>query len=228
MFLQRAHPVSYILLIVLLFQSCEVFNPAEKIPSYIHIDKFNLNTTQSSEGSNSSKITDVWAYIDDQLIGAFELPATFPVLFEGQHVITLKAGIKVDGISATRAIYPFYEAYNITTTLYPDSIITLNPVITYSTSAVFVWKEAFEDGGITIEKTLLSDTIIEKTSDTTNVFEGTYSGVIHLDASHSHFEGKSLNKFVLPGGTKPTFLELDFKTNTEVGIGLYANFSSSV
>lgn len=212
---------------MMILQSCELFNPTEQIPAYIHIDKFNV-TTLSSQGSNSSRITDAWVYIDDEPIGAFELPATIPVLYEGQHEITLMAGIKVDGIASTRAIYPFYESYIINTSLFPDSVITLSPTVTYSSAANFLWLEAFEDGGVTIQKTSNSDTLVEKTSQNGEVFEGSYSGVIHLDAAHPYFEGKSIDEFILQGGTSPTFLELNYKCNNEVCVGLYANSSSIV
>jgi len=210
-----------------MFSSCEVFNPAEQIPSYIHIDKISLTTT-SDQGSNSSKITDAWVYVDDQLIGAFELPVTLPVLNSGKHNVVIKPGIKVDGIAATRAVYPFYQPYSASINLIPDSVITINPTLTYNSYTVFEWKEAFEDGGISIAKTLFSDTTIGKTSDTSKVFEGSYSGVVHLDATHDFFQGLSLGSFILPTGDSPVFLELNYKTNATIRVGLYANSTSSV
>ena len=82
----------FIALIFLLpVSSCEIFNPEEQVPAYVHLDKIDLNT-QSDEGSKSHKITDAWVYLDDQLVGTFELPSTFPVLTEnGNH--NLKIGI---------------------------------------------------------------------------------------------------------------------------------------
>jgi len=54
-----------------------LINPAEPIPSYIHIDKIDLTTDYSSQGTSSNKITDAWIYVDNELIGAFEMPVTF-------------------------------------------------------------------------------------------------------------------------------------------------------
>lgn len=225
MFLQRiALSLSAVAMIVSV-NSCDFINPEEPVPSYIHIDKFTLTTT-SEQGSSSSKITDAWVYVDDQLIGAFELPATFPVLQEGIHNVKIKPGIKVNGIAATRAIYPFYTYYSSDVTLIKDSAITINPTITYNASTVFEWKEAFEDGGISIEKTMFSDTIMEKTSDVNALFEGNYSGVVHLDENHILYEGNSINNFDLPGGDTPVFLEMNYKTNCEIYVGLYANSST--
>jgi hypothetical protein len=227
MFVQKFLSALLIVVVIGMFGSCEVFNPEEQIPSYIHIDKIDLNTT-SEQGSNSSKITDAWVYVDDQLVGAYELPVTLPVLSSGVHTVVIKPGIKVDGISATRAVYPFYKPYSASINLIPDSVITINPTLTYNAYTVFEWKEAFEDGGISLDKTLFSDTTIDKTSDTTKVFEGDYSGIVHLDATHDFFQGLSLGSFILPTGDSPVFLELNYKTDALIKIGLYANSNSQI
>jgi hypothetical protein len=216
----------FVVLYIFLFSSCEIYNPQEAIPSYIHIEKINLTTT-TNQGTNSNKITDAWVYIDDQSIGAFELPATFPVLFEGNHKITIKAGIKVSGISMTRAVYPFYEIYSQDANLVKDSIININPSVIYNSSNIFHWKENFEDGGITIEKTTQSDTSITKTSNIAEVFEDVYSGVIYLDETRPFFEGQSIADYNIPLG-QTVFLELNYKTNNQFTIGVTAQYSNSI
>jgi len=103
--------------LLLMASACNIINPAEPVPSYVHIEKINLSTTYSPEGSNSSKIADAWVYMDGSLLGCFELPVTFPVIGTGTHSFTIKPGIKVNGIAATRAPYPFFNSY--------DKIVTL-------------------------------------------------------------------------------------------------------
>jgi len=144
----------------------------------------------------------------------------------GMHKVAIKPGIKVNGISGTRAIYPFYESYVANMNLVKDSIITVNPKLEYNSYTVFEWKEAFEDGGISLEKTAFSDTNIEKTSDKTKVFEGSFSGIVHLDATHNFFQCKTMYSYDLPIGDTPVFLEMNYKTNEEVTMGLYAMSSS--
>ena len=111
----------------LLFSSCELYNPSEPIPAYIHIEKFNLTTDYATQGSNSHKITDAWVYVDDQLIGCFELPATFPVITEGTHKVKIVAGIKVNGIASNRGQYPFYNPYEQIVNFEVGKKITLSP-----------------------------------------------------------------------------------------------------
>lgn len=207
---------------LLFFSSCDFFDPQEKIPAYIHIENIGFSTT-SEQGSSSSNITDAWVYVDDQLIGAFELPATFPVLFEGTHTIKVKPGIKLNGISESRTINPFYTTYTATVNLIPDSIINLTPSSTYYSSVIFAWKEGFEDGGISLEKTYRSDTTIEKTSDITKKFEGDYSGIANVDSTHDFFECKTSASYVLPKTGSAVFLEMNYKNNVEFSVGIFAN-----
>jgi len=209
------------------FYSCELVNPTENIPSYIHIDSIALTTKNHPEyGSSSHKITDAWIYVDDQLIGAFQLPATVPVLNSGTHTVTIKPGIKVNGIAGTRAIYPFYTTFTSSENLKTKSIITINPTLTYNSYTDFAWMENFEDGGISLIKTSVSDTIIKQTSDSTKVFEGNFSGIINLDANKSFFQCETASSYGLPsGGDNPVFLEMNYKANQVFLVGLFANNS---
>ena len=85
--------ITYYLLLILSMSSCEIINPEIKIPSYMHIDSISLNTDYPTQGTNSNKITDAWIYIDGKLTGTFQMPVTFPILAEGNHNLTIRAGI---------------------------------------------------------------------------------------------------------------------------------------
>ncbi|MDP4266019.1 MAG: hypothetical protein Q8880_01120 [Bacteroidota bacterium] len=212
--------IAFALLIIMFITSCEVYNPSEIIPSYIKIDKVSFQTTSYTQGSNSSNITDAWVYIDDQTIGSFELPAKIPVLYEGKHSIKIYPGIKINGISSTRGIYPFYTDTVMTANLKKDSILYIKPSFTYS-NAKFEWIESFDNGGISMTKvTSASDTIITKnTTETDKVYGGTYCGQIALTTDKSKFECITLNSYSLSAGT-PVYLELDFKCEQEFTVGL--------
>ncbi len=209
---------------LLALSSCELINPDEGIPSYIQIDTITLSTDYAAEGSASHKITDAWVYVDDELVGAYELPATIPVLKSGSHKITINAGIKMNGIAATRIPYPFYESYEVTTDLFPDSAISLEPNVNYYSSTTFAWKEDFESPGYTLEITSISDTILNRVSGTADVFEGNSSGLFSmLNPPHILFECKTINEYALPKGGTPVFLELNYKCNNTFRIGIFAN-----
>src|ERR1035437_8120947 len=157
------------LLLVVTIVSCEIYNPAEPIPAYIHINKITLaknlsgfpNSSTGDEGSLSNKITDAWVYIDEQLIGCFELPITFPVLSEGIHQVRIRAGIKINGIAATRAPYPFYNDFTQTITLEKGAKMNLTPSVTYNSNTHFAIMESFESVAHTMVKSIHSDTTLQ-------------------------------------------------------------------
>lgn len=205
---------------VILFLSYTFFlhcNKEERIPSYIHIPKFNFISNYATQGSASHKITDAWIYINDNLVGAFEMPCTFPVLYEGEHSIKIYPGIKENGISETRIIYPFYNFYQTSAILLPGEIDTIYPSVTYNTAAAdFAWIEDFENwhtfckaDGVT------SDSIVQIT---TSAFEGNGSGIVNITGT-SYF-GQSCSQFTLPKVGTDIFLELNYKCNTAFNVGI--------
>ena len=132
-----------LLLLCFGFSGCD---KEESIPAYIHIPKIILNTNaDGSEGSNAHDILDAWVYINNKLIGAFELPATIPILSSGKQQLTIVAGVKNNGFTAQRIRYPFYKAYDTDIELVPANVDTVVPVFSYYESLSFQWLEDFED-----------------------------------------------------------------------------------
>ena len=202
---------------VFLFFSC---NKEEPIPSYIHIDKIDLTTNDCTEGSNAHKISDAWVYIDDNLVGAFEMPCTFPVLYEGSHKIQMRAGVKENGISETRIYYPFYAPFEQTVTLTRGQISTLVPIVKYSSTATFAWLEDFEGSShdLCMSNGASPDTIM--LNDTANVFEGSQSGKVSITGVNSSYFGVGCAEQTLPQGGANVFAELNYNCNAEFNIGV--------
>ncbi|MBI4947809.1 MAG: hypothetical protein HY840_15570 [Bacteroidetes bacterium] len=201
----------------LFFSSCHKEAP---IPAYIHIDKFSFSTNYSTEGSNSEKIIDAWIDVDGQPIGAFEMPCTVPVLFTGQHTVTVWPGIKENGISTTRIQYPFYNTYTQTVTLTPGSISTINPVTTYTSFSVFSFIDDFEGGATGFCDTALTDISMQIVSSPNIEMEGQCGGVV-LTGNKSQYYGVTCTKFILPN-TDPVFLEINYNCNAEFSVGIAA------
>ena len=129
--------------------SCRKFEGGQTVPAYIRIDSITVNCDYSVYGANTSKITDAWVAIDDDIIGCYELPATFPVLKKGPHKVSVYGGIKRDGIAAIRSPYPFYKPMDYEKLqLVEDSIIKLQPVVGYypvGEGLEKAWMEDFEN-----------------------------------------------------------------------------------
>ncbi|HNS17436.1 MAG TPA: hypothetical protein PKH94_10930 [Bacteroidales bacterium] len=201
------------------------------IPSYISVNEVVLLPDPSNQylhGSLSHQITDIWVYVEDQtkqeFIGAFELPVTFPVLKEGAWTLLIRAGIKVNGIAETRGEYPFYTDFRTQVNLVRDSILDIRPSFKYADFCSFVWLEDFEDATVSVQSSSRSDTALTVTSQPGEVFEQEYSGKVSLDSERFFYEGYSSQAFDLPGQGTEVYLEMDFRTNTEVVVGLMVNF----
>lgn len=216
----------------LLFNSCKTEDD-EGIPSYIHIGQIDLTTT-ASQGTASHKIADAWIYIEDKLIGVFELPATFPVLKSGNYDIKIYCGIKVNGIAATRSPYPFYKPIITTVSLERGNIDTLFNLSTiYEPTTTFLWMENFDAGSLTIDTTSASQTKLHRISNPDLVFKyknelNEYSVMASLTGDSLLFECASITNFTLPKGGTPVFLEMNYRNNYPLTTGMYVTTSNEV
>ena len=196
------------------------------MPSYLKIDSLGLETYYHEEGANTSKITDAWVYINDNLIGVFELPAVVPVLKKGPQDIDVRCGIKLNGISSTRVPYPFYLPVSFDNyELYEDSVHVLGKFNTaYTPNLEFGWMEDFEDSGLTIEEISTSDTAIKRTDpDDPDAYLSefsNYSGIVNLTEEKPVWSATSLASFQIPRQGSSVLLEIDYKTNNYFNVGL--------
>jgi len=216
---------------VVLLSSCDKFDSDQEIPAYIQIDTIVLvDNPALSEGSLSNNITDAWVFINDQLLGAYEMPATFPVLNEGVVKVTIMAGIKLNGIAATRVAYPFYKQIVLNNVkLAPDSITKLNISTSYIDDTEFAWIEAFEFSNISLDTTAKSNVGIHETAPGSPLtFEGLHSGMVTLLSDEDLFECATYNAYELPQLGHPVFLELNYKTSNVLTIGIFEQTSSQI
>jgi len=97
-------------------------------------------------------------------------------------------------------------------------VFVLTPTIEYISNSVFVLIEDFEDGSIGLEGN--SNGTINRVTNTTQVLSGNGAGSISLIEEAT--EINSITTFLdLPtsGGT-PVYLEMDYRTNVELEVGL--------
>lgn len=226
----------FLLTIIASLSSCSLFDKEEQIPSYIYVDSVGINPNYVDFGSNSHNITDVWVYLNDELLGCYELPARIPILAEGNNKLTFYAGVKINGMSALRATYPFYATKDYNIYLRNDSALTIKPMFDFVPSCELAFNEDFESAGIIFEKTLLSDTNIQSTAAPEDVFINTqnsaevsnYSGVVYLDTARTVFEVQNIVGYDLPKNGTYVFLEMNYKCTTPIQVGVKAFYSSSM
>ena len=200
--------------------SCDKFKGDQEVPAYLSIDSIYIFTDYASQGSAWANITDSWVYIDGQLIGAFEMPAKFPVLQTGTHKVTILAGIKKNGISATRAVYDFYAPINYNVKFGIDSVTRMKILkTTYASDANFLWKDDFEGTSISLDTTNRSTVTVNTTAvGSPLTIEGLHSAIMITDSAHNFAEAQSHDDFVIPLAT--VYLELNYNINTSITVGV--------
>ncbi len=239
------------ILLVFISASCQKFEGDQTVPAYIRIDSISIYTDYEEQGAPTHNITDAWVYINNEPIGAYELPAVFPVLAKGLTEVRVDPGIKLNGIAALRSPYPFYkpviqdvelvegEEVNLNT----DTLFTGNGFVPYTMATTyyenleFVWMEDFEDPSLSLDSTSKSLTDIGRTepANSPEAFlapYSKYSGLMQL-SEEKYLIDVATNVgnedgFDLPRGGQYVFLEFDYKNNNYFAAGFYANEFSQI
>ena len=210
--------------------SCK--DKSAEVPSYLYIDNFELTSNYSTHGFPSHKITDVWVYVNGRFYGIYELPVRIPVIEKGKSTISLLPGIKENGSYQSRFVYRMLTGYEIERELTPNEMDTIRPKTTYRDNAKFVWIEDYESGVISTvpsSRQTSNDSIVFIDSFHPNAFRpaginSKRTGYIRVNASATDviFEHLTIEKFILPRLGADVYLELDYKCNVPLQIGLYA------
>lgn len=206
---------------VVTLQSCEIINPEEKVPTYVHIDSFSFVPTLNT-GTSSHKITSVWAYFDNQPLGAFDLPANIPVLTDVPGVLLVTPGVTYSGISDLQTKYSFYVSDTTTLTPSKGQVVHFQPETQYLAADVLnLTSEDFELGN-SFSIVLGADTTLTRVSDPALVFEGSFAGYLYL-------KNKTLGESIMNTAftaSEDAFIELDYRSSINFEIGLQTTSST--
>lgn len=211
---------AFALLTVTLVSGCKLFDRTEEIPSYLRINSVNFNSF-SNQGSSSHQITDVWVFMDDELIGAFEIPCTIPILDEGSHRFLIRAGIKMNGTTTTRAIYPSYKGWDSTFTINRGQVVSVIPWFQYFPATDFVWLEDFDSPGQSFtDSGAIVQNVFHITTNPTDVFEGGKSGYAKLDTDSNDLFIRSQFYTGLYPAPSFVYMELNYRCDQPFSVGI--------
>lgn len=216
----------------LIFYSCNTFDPPVVVPAYGHIDSIHFSVPPDSalkQGSASAKIPYAWVYLDDNPVGAFQMPCTFPIIASnGNHNIKIFSGIIPAGGNSPASINPFYQYYSINVNLQQGVTSKFQPTSIYYSWVQFPIVENFEENStiplhiVKSTGTQRSDTNMINTHVKSLVFEGKASGMAIVDSAHSAYVGMTDPPQNLPAnGATPVFMELNYRSTAPFEIGLY-------
>lgn len=238
-----------IVLIISIFTAtllCTTCKKVDLTPAYIVINQedivlslenLELNQFNSPSGLLAHDFSDIWLTANGEKMGIWELPCRVPILESGDVNVIVQAGVKMNGMSTTRPIYPFLESYKTTISVARGEEVRLQPVFKYyGPSLHFPLVENFESAGTTFSNTdTTSPAALNKIYDAELIYHNdarpeevnTASGMIQLKDSVTSFEIVS-NKLALPGAGKYVFLELNYKCDQEIYSGLVVSQSSMI
>lgn len=211
-----------IIAVITLFQlsfGCNLINPAEEIPAYINIDTVEVYVSDIDKGSSSHNLDNIWISVGGENLGVYEIPFTVPTLTKGSQLLTIRAGVKLNGITASRFAYPFFEPYLVTIDLQAGEIYTIVPRTTYKKECKFPWMEDFEDAGISFTYSPYSDTVFKNQN--LMVRDGRYSGAVYLDTVNAFFEATMPSPIELPLNGSPIIFEFDYLISNPLEVGYY-------
>ena len=235
----------------IVFNSCQKFSGDQTIPAYIRIDSISITTNYEEQGAPTHNITDAWVYINNESIGAYELPAVFPVLARGITEVRVDPGIKLNGIAGLRSPYPFYKPViqevdlvegeevnlNSDTLFMGNDFVPYTMVTTYYDNLEFVWMEDFEDPSLSLDSTSKSLADIFRTEPANNpeaflASYSKYSGLMLLDEDKYLIDVATNvgndDGFILPQVGEFIFLEFDYKNDNYFVTGFYAKELSQI
>lgn len=221
-----------ILFSICVLAACNVINPEEEVPGYLRINDFQLTTNFPGEGTAHEKVSELWVFANGAYVGAYDLPAEVPILESGNTEVIIRPGIRNNGISADREIYPFYTNYTTTVDLSPGIDTELNPEFSYRENLRF-WFENFDDPGIKFTSpSSASDTIIQVRNEQDEIFslpgeDNVGSGVIHLRPDTNRFFAHTEEGIDLTPGTR-AYCEITYKSNNSFLLGLEGSIGGSI
>ena len=171
----------------MLTSGCGVWDDSPGVPHVIVVPEFELTTTMN-EGTDSHAVEEVWVYTPTDVLGVFPLPATIPIIYDNETEslgLTISAGIKANGIAATRRVYTFYDAIEVDYQYVPGLTDTVEFQSNYIDAANIILAEDFESSN-RFQASSLSVAEVVRTTDPQWVFEGEASGLILLTDSIYH------------------------------------------
>ena len=169
---------------MLLASACK--DKTEAIPAYLQLEPFTVN---AQGGAAWQKITDGWLYVNGEFLGTYTLPATVPVLAEGQAEVWLFPGVKKNGQVQTPDIYSFLKRHDQDYTLTPGQTTVIQPVTAYDDNADYAWdfSRATFDGIPVILENRDDDNATSFTLSPDGAFSGK-SVLFKVDTAHTLIE----------------------------------------
>jgi hypothetical protein len=210
--------LSLLLIVLFSIHGCTIIDPAEKAATFVHIDSFQF------DGGKSSDIKYAWVYYNNNPVGAFDLPATVPIITSGDGTVSIAPGIPINGRNEHPVAYPFYRIYKTPLAEQPGKITYLQPTTGYFDSIKTTEISRFE-GGISLFANAGGTASIVAVSADSLTYEGSGSGALFLNSPSDSCVDSTKRRFTVPYGA--AFIEFDYKSSVPFSLGLKPYLSNN-
>ena len=113
--------LSILSLFITFLGGCTKTDSVNSIPSYIEVEEFYLSTS-SIEGTDSHRISDAWVFVNDNLMGVFELLKGSNIGNRESKTLKYLRELKETDKATTESVTPFYTHFDGTVDLIPDAL----------------------------------------------------------------------------------------------------------
>lgn len=242
----RKKSLLFFIIFGLLF--CISCDKTDLTPSYIEINKedvtlnmYNFNALHNTNFDEfelaaiaDQDFADIWITADGVNLGTWELPCRLPLLDRDSVALSMVPGVLMNGMSTTRPKYPFVQYCKTKYFFEKEETTNVKVSVKYYDNVHFPLIETFEGAGYQFFKADSSKVGFSRTSDPDLVYHNPRtpnalnfsSGMVVLSDSIMSFEVHS-GELQLPGSGYPVFLEMNYKCDKEMYVGLLIHSTTS-
>ena len=213
-----------VLFISLIFSGCNLINPDEKEPTFLVIPEYSFNTNPA-QGTNSEKFTEMWVYVNDNILSITDVPAVIPIVTSEPVSIMVWPGIKNNGISTSRIYYTPVEPQYFTLQPKPLQYDTIRPVFRYWDDLI-IRQSDFDASTPSFVAQSANQGQFSIVTDDALVFEGSRSGLLKLEQGQDYLSFKMEENFDFTPG-QSVFLELNYSASAQFNIGVISMTSGN-
>lgn len=221
--------LSLSVLLLAMLSSCS--KQAVEVPAYLYLDSPRLLAkADKSQGYPSGIVENYYLFSVGDFRGLYGLGARVPLQLSSPTQIRVTPAVRYNGMADQWVAYPFFADFDTTIAFKPEQVDTLRPTFRYLENTAFPLIEDYDGSGLTFEYNTqykqVGDTLVRDNS--AGAWKpGDYSGRVQLNSgvAGSFLELYSKVYSNWPMFT-PIYLELDYKSNIPVVVGLYASNSN--
>ncbi len=195
-------------------------------PAYIHIPRIELNVS-TGQGTEVHGVDRVNVYVNDNSVGIYQVPVTFPITYSGETKIDIRPMIKQFARTGI-LIYTPWDVYSTQVNLEPTRVDTIVPEFNYVSNIAIPFLEDFNanSASLNIKSGTVDTFYIQNDPEYTR--DGTPYMLIDMGQGETFFTIESQDLFELPSDGRDVYLELDYRCNAPFTIGLYASDPTQV